>query len=81
MEKETVRLNFEFPIEEYPYLKLLLANKRVSLREFATKLLIRAIEEAEDDMSVKRAHERLSEMKPEDLISWDEAKRISGWDK
>ena len=31
---------------QYPYLKMMLANKRVSLREFVTELLITAIEQS-----------------------------------
>ncbi len=79
--KDTVRLNFEFPKEEYPYLKMLCAQKGVSLREFATELLIEAIEEYEDEMLTKKANARLKEMEQEDNIDWNEACRLSGWDR
>ena len=46
--KDTVRLNFEFPMSEYPYLKLMRVEKGISFREFATELLMNTIEEYED---------------------------------
>lgn len=79
--KETVRLNFDFPREEYSYLKMLCAQKGLSLREFATELLIHAIEEYEDERLAKEANKRLREMKEEDSISWDEARRMAGWEE
>lgn len=78
--KNTVRLNFDFPRKEYPYLKMLCAKKGISLREFATELLIKAIEESEDEMLSQKANDHLENMKSEDLISWDEAIKQAGWD-
>lgn len=78
--KDTVRLNFEFPLSEYPYLKMVCARKGVSLRDFATHLLVKAIEEAEDEMLAQKANERIENMKLEDSISFDEAARLAGWD-
>lgn len=78
--KGTVRLNFEFPREEYPYLKMLCAKKGKSFKAFATELLLKAIEEAEDDLFSQKANHRLADIKDEDLISWDEARRLAGWD-
>ena len=79
--KDTIRLNFEFPLSEYPYLKMVCAKKGLSLREFATQLLVKAIEEAEDEMLAQKANKRLEIMKPEDLIPFDEASKLAGWDK
>ena len=78
--KDTVRLNFEFPISEYPYLKMVCAKKGLSLRDFATNILVKAIEEAEDEMLSQKANERVESMTPENLISWEEATRLAGWD-
>ena len=77
--KQTVRLNFEFPREEYPYLKMICAQKGISLREFATEMLIKAIEEYEDEMLAKKANERLESLERSDLIDWEEACDLSGW--
>jgi predicted DNA-binding protein len=79
-ERETVRINFEFPKEEYPYLKMLCAKRGLSLKKFATQLLIRAIEEYEDEQLAKKANERLKAMSEDDTISWDEARRLAGWE-
>jgi hypothetical protein len=78
--KNTVRLNFEFPREEYPYLKLLCAKRGLSLRDFGTELFIKAIEEAEDELLAQKANKRLEQREEKDLIDWDEATRLAGWD-
>lgn len=77
--KNTVRLNFEFPREYYPYLKMVLAGKGLSLRDFASKTLIEAIEKEEDELLAKKANDRLSSIREEDLIEWDEAIDLAGW--
>lgn len=77
---ETVRLNFEFPKEEYPYLKMLCAQKGISFKELATQLLLQAIEEYEDEMMAKKAEEIISNSSEDDWISWDEAYKLAGWD-
>ena len=78
--KDTIRLNFEFPLSEYPYLKMVCAKKGLSLRNFATNILLKAIEEAENEMLAQKANERLESLKPEDLIPFEEAARLAGWD-
>ena len=78
--KNTVRLNFEFPREHYPYLKMVCAQKGVSLKDFASELLIREIEEYEDRLLAKKAQERLDEMDESENIDFDDASRLAGWD-
>lgn len=77
--KETVRINFEFPKKDYPYLKMLCAQRGVSLRDFASELLLKAIEEAEDGILSEKANNRLANIKDEDLIPWNEATEKAGW--
>lgn len=79
--KNTIRINFEFPKKEYPFLKMMCAERGVSLREFATELLVQAIEEYEDHKLSRKARKRLKEMKPEDIISFDQAAKEAGWKK
>ena len=43
--KNSIRLSFEFPREEYPYLKIFCAKKKISIGEFITNLLIKYIAE------------------------------------
>ena len=78
--KESVRINFEFPKDQYPYLKLVCAKMGISMRQFATSQLLKAIEEFEDAELARRASLRLEEAKNEELIEWDEACRLAGWD-
>lgn len=77
--KNTVRLNFEFPRAEYPYLKMLCAEQGVSFREFATALLLQAIEEYEDRAFAKKARKRLKEMSKKENIDFREAAKLAGW--
>jgi predicted DNA-binding protein len=78
--KDTVRVNFEFPKTAYPYLKMICSKTGVSLKDFATEALIKAIEDAEDKILAQIAIERLENTKDEDLISWDDATQLAGWD-
>ncbi len=77
--KQTVRLNFEFPREEYPYLKMMCAEKGVSFRELATELIFNAIEDYEDRKLGKKARKRLKEMNPKDNVSFNRATKLAGW--
>jgi predicted DNA-binding protein len=78
--KNTVRLNFEFPREEYPYLKMLCAEKGLSFKEFATELFIKAIEEYEDHMLTRKARKRMKSLDKKDNIPFDKACDLAGWD-
>ena len=78
--KDTVRLNFEFPRKEYPYLKMMLAKKGVSLKDFAIQLILKEIDEYEDRLLAKTAQERLDEMNDSENISFDDACELAGWD-
>lgn len=71
--KKTVRINFEFPREAYPYLKMLCAAKGISLKDFATQLLLQAIEEHEEGPIIKKGSGKKA-------ISWDEARALAGLD-
>ena len=54
---ENVRINFDFPKENYPYLKMLCAKKGVSLKHFATETLLKAMEDYENEILSQRAEE------------------------
>ncbi|MBA2369012.1 MAG: hypothetical protein H0V82_08325 [Candidatus Protochlamydia sp.] len=75
------KLNIEFPIEEYTYLKMACAKKGVSLKEFVTRSLIKSIEEYEDELDSISLKEALTEENIKNAISWNEAEKILGWDK
>ena len=78
--RNTVRLNFEFPRDEYPYLKMMCAGKGMSFRELATDLLRNAIEEYEDFHLERKARKRMGEMNPKETISFEDARKEAGWD-
>jgi len=77
--KRTVRLNFEFPREEYPYLKMMCADMGVSFKDFATDLLMKEIEDYEDCILAKKAQKRLEKMDRSENISIEDAFESSGW--
>jgi len=77
--KDTVRLNFEFPRKEYPYLKMMLARKGVSFKDFAIQLILKEIEEYEDRLLAETAQERLDEMDDSENIPFDDASELAGW--
>lgn len=77
--RDTIRLNFDFPKEEYPFLKMVCADMGISFKKFATDLMLQAIEEYEDRMLAKKASKRLKEMTPEDNISFEQATQLAGW--
>ena len=78
--RDTVRLNFEFPRKAYPYLKKVCAEKGISMKEFATDLILKAIEEYEDRRLSRKARKRLKEMDSKDNISFAKACALAGWD-
>lgn len=78
--KETVRINFDFPQEEYPYFKAICARNRVSIREMLTQYMLKVIEEYEDDQLYKICEEQNKNRKDENVIDWEEAKKLAGWE-
>jgi|GEM_PF-2440835 len=57
--KETVRINFEFPRDDYPKLKMICAEKGVSLKDFATGLILQAMEDHDHLKGAKETLKRL----------------------
>lgn len=77
--KDTVRLNFDFPKDQYPFLKMACAMRGTTFRNLVTELLMKAIEEIEDEHLAKLADERLANIDKNELVSWDEATKLAGW--
>ena len=77
--KDLVRVNFDFPKEDYFCLKMLCLKSGVSMRKHISSLIMQSLEEFEDKRDCEIAKERLSEMKDEDLIPFDDACRDAGW--
>lgn len=77
--QSTHRLNIEFPSDEYIYLKMLCAEKGVSIKDFIIPIILRAIEEEEDALLTRKAQNRLKNMNPNELIPIEEAFKEAGW--
>ncbi len=79
--KDTVRLNFDFPKEVYPYLKLMCAKKGLSFKDLATELILAAIDSYEDEELNNIAQKRLEEIDSKDNIPFKKAIEQAGWKK
>ena len=67
------KVTFDFPAEEYVYLKMACAKQGVSMKDFLTRSVIKSIEEYEDEldvMALRRAREE-----KESPIPCEEAKK------
>jgi len=75
------KVTFEFPAEEYLYLKLACVKQGVSIKEFITKAVLRDIHEYEDELDTKAFQEEYTEENIKNAISLDELDKIMGWDE
>lgn len=73
------RLNIDFPSDDYTYLKMLCAEKGVSIKDFVLPLILKAMEEEEDALLIKKAQQRLKNMNTSDLIPIEEAFKEAKW--
>jgi hypothetical protein len=73
------KVTFQFPAEEYMYLKMACVRQGVSMKDFLTRAAIKSIEEYEDELDLI-AYRKAKET-DEKSISWDEAEKKLGWDK
>lgn len=77
---KTHRLNIDFPSDEFAYLKMLCAQKGVTIKDFVVPLILKAIESEEDILLTKKAQQRLKNVNPDDLIPIEDAFKEAGWD-
>lgn len=73
------RLNIEFPSDDFTYLKMLCAEKGISIKDFVVPLILRAMEEEEDAFLIRKAQKRLKNIDSTDLIPIEEAFKEAGW--
>lgn len=52
MDKQYRKVTFDFPAEEYAYLKMACAKQGISMKDFLTRSVIKSIEEYEDELDV-----------------------------
>jgi hypothetical protein len=75
----STRLNVEFPSDDYTYLKMLCAEKGLSIKDFVVPLILKAMQEEEDALLIRKARKRLNNMNPSDLIPIEDAFNEAGW--
>jgi len=76
----THRMNIDFPSDDYTYLKMICAEKGVTIKDFVVPLILRAMEEEEDAFLARKAQQRLKNLDNTDLISIEDAFKEAGWD-
>jgi hypothetical protein len=79
MEHTYKKVTFDFPEEEFMYLKMSCARQGVSLKEFLTKSTIESVENYEDDLlciKMKNSPEYNEPGTP-----WEEVQKRLGWDQ
>jgi len=75
----STRLNVDFPSDDYTYLKMLCAEKGVSMKDFVVPLVLRAMEDEEDALLIKKAQNRLRNIDQKNLIPIEDAFKEAGW--
>ena len=74
------KVTFEFPADEYVFLRMACAKQGVTMKEFITSSVMKNIEEYECELDSKALAE-ITEQDREESISWDEMEKRIGWDK
>jgi len=75
------KVTFEFPVEEYIYLKMACAKQGVSMKDFITRATIRSVEDYEDEMDRASIEAAKKDTETHGTISWEEMEKRLGWDK
>jgi|GEM_PF-2222003 len=75
------KLSFEFPAEQYTYLKMLCAQKDVTIKHLVSEMIFNALEQYENEMDLTKIQNELTDENVNNSIPWDEAKKTLGWDK
>ena len=81
MEKHQYKkLTFEFPAEEYIYLKMACAKQGVSMKDFVTSAIIKRIDDYEDHLDSLSLKE-FSQEERDNAIPLAQLEKELGWDK
>lgn len=81
MHKENKKITFEFPADEYVYLKLACVKKGVSMKDLITHAVIMYIEDYEDEIDTKALGKARKEIVDSGVMSWKDLEEKLGWDK
>lgn len=81
MEKhQNKKLTFEFPAEEYIFLKMTCAKLGVSMKDFVTNAIIKSIDEYEAHLD-SMSYQALTHEERDNAISLEQLEKELGWDK
>ena len=81
MQKQThKKLTFEFPSDEFVFLKMACAKQGVSMKDFVTSAIIKSIDEYESHLDSLSLQEITQEDR-ENAQPWEDVKKELGWDK
>lgn len=80
MQKPTYKkITFDFPAEEYVYLKMACAKQGVSMKDFITHAVKLTIEDYENKLDLAALQESKEDTAP--FIAWDEMEKKLGWNE
>lgn len=80
MQKQSKKLTFEFPAEEYVFLKMACAKQGVSMKHFVTNAILKSINEYEAYLDSLALNE-ITEEDRKNAQPWNEVKEELGWNK
>lgn len=81
MEKhQNKKLTFEFPAEEYVFLKMTCAKQGVSMKDFVTNAVIKSIDEYEAHLD-SLSYQALTQEERDNAIPLEQLEKELGWDK
>lgn len=78
-EQKYKKVTFQFPAEEYVYLRMACAKQGVTMKDFLTRSVIKSIEEYEDELDMAAYRKAKEDNEP--FIPWEVAEKQLGWDK
>ena len=77
--KESIRLSLEFPIDEHAYLKMMCAKLHVSIKDFVTQAIVRAVEDWEDKFDKESIEQARKEVVEHGTVEWKTMEKELGW--
>jgi hypothetical protein len=80
MEQQYRKITFDFPEDEYVFLKMACAKQRISMKEFLTTAVIKSIDEYEANLD-SLAYKEVTDEERANARPWEDVQKELGWDK
>lgn len=74
------KLTFEFPTEEYIFLKMTCAKQGISMKDFVTNAIIKSIDDYEAQLD-SLSYQALTQEERDNTIPLEQLEKELGWDK